>query len=419
LTDAAGLTANLTMVAAARGRPGASIAASPFALCEVFEALESARGAWAELERFACASPYQRYSFVAAWLQTTGRALAIRPMIVVARDEMGRVNAILPLGRTRRGPVWVAAFLGGADANFKMGLFRQGLDVSGQAMAELLNRAARLAKPRVDLFWLTHQPLSWQGLDNPMAALPAQPSPSFGHKTALTKDFDAWFRSRHSKEARRKIKQKERRLNEMAPLSYVVAQDQSEARAILSAFLTQKEARTRALGLSNPYRDSHTAHFFDIAATKNMARGDQVLEVHALKSGARIVATFGGLAQSDRFCGMFISYDAEPEIARCSPGQLLILEIVRGLSARGFTTFDLGVGEARYKDANCEADEPLFDAAIGVTPLGHVAGAGALLQRRIKRWIKRTPWARRLAVGLRRGVFALREGTASAHEHDS
>jgi CelD/BcsL family acetyltransferase involved in cellulose biosynthesis len=419
LTDAAGLTANLTMVAAARGSPGVSVAASPFARCEVFEELESARGAWTELEAFACASPYQRYAFVAAWLQTTGRALAVAPMIVVARDESGRVNAILPLGRTRRGLVWVAEFLGGADANFKMGLFREGLDVSGEQITDLLNHAARLAKPQVDLFWLTHQPISWQGRDNPMAALTGQPSPSFGHKTALTKDFEAWFKSRHSKEARRKLKQKERRLNDMAPLSYVVAQDEPDARAILAAFLTQKQARTRALGLTNPYRDPHTGYFFDIAATKNMAQGVQVLELHALKSGARIVATFGGLAQRDRFCGMFISYDADPEIARCSPGQLLIIEIVRGLTARGFTTFDLGVGEARYKDANCEADEPLFDAAVGVTPLGYVAGAGALMQRRIKRWVKRTPWARGLAVGLRRGAFTLRQGTTPTRDLES
>jgi CelD/BcsL family acetyltransferase involved in cellulose biosynthesis len=408
LTDAAGFTAHPMMAAVARGGLGANIAARPFARCEVLDDLEAVRAAWAELEASGRASPYQRYAFVAAWLRTTGRARAIEPMIVVARDETGRVNAVLPLGRSRRGPIWVAEFLGGADANFKMGLFRQGLDPSGEAIMDLLRRAARMTAPRVDLFWLTHQPYSWQGFNNPMAALPAQLSPSFGHKSGLTKDFETWLRSHHSKDARRKLRQKYRYLNEIATISYVMAQDQASARTILASFLTQKEARTRALGFSNPYREQHTARFFDIAAIDNIAQGAQVLELHALKSGARIVATLGGVAQNDRFCGMFISYDADPEIARCSPGQLLILEAVRNLSARGFATFDLGVGEARYKDANCEADEPLFDAAIAVTPLGYIAGAAALLQRRVKRWVKHTPWARGLAVGLKRRAYALR-----------
>jgi CelD/BcsL family acetyltransferase involved in cellulose biosynthesis len=127
-----------------------------------------------------------------------------------------------------------------------------------------------------------------------------------------------------------------------------------------------------------------------------------------LTSGGRIVATFGGIARAGRFSGMLISYDAAPEIARCSPGQLLILEAVRSLCARGFTTFDLGVGEAQYKDFNCETAEPLFDAAVGVTAIGRAAGAAALLQQRVKRWIKHRPWAHRLVDELRRAALKLR-----------
>ena len=114
-------------------------------------------------------------------------------MIIVARDETGRVNAVLPLGRSRRGGVWVAEFLGGGDANFKMGLFRPGLAATGEAIVELLRRAARMTTPRVDVFWLTDQPHSWRGAVNPMTALARQPSPSFGHKTALKRDFDVWL----------------------------------------------------------------------------------------------------------------------------------------------------------------------------------------------------------------------------------
>jgi CelD/BcsL family acetyltransferase involved in cellulose biosynthesis len=408
LNDALGLATGPTVVAAAPASADARSAAAPFAHCEVFDDLERARGPWAELEAIASASPYQRSAFQAAWFETIGRARAIAPMIVVARDLRGRVNAVLPLGRMRRGPVWTAEFLGGAHANFKMGLFRPGLEASREAIVELLRRAARMTAPGVDVYWLSNQPLSWQGEANPIAALPRRPSPSFGYKSALQRDFNLWLQSRHSKETRRKIRKKFNHLNEMGTVSAFVAQDEAQAREILAAFLRQKEARMRAVGLGNPYEDAETARFFERAATRDLAQGAQPLELHALTSGGRIVATFGGIAHAGRFSGMLISYDAAPEIARCSPGQLLILEAVRSLCARGFTTFDLGVGEAQYKDFNCEADEPLFDAAVGITPMGHAAGAAALLQQRIKRWVKHEPWAYRLADGVRRAALQMR-----------
>ena len=399
--------------AAARENSGAALR-RPFAHCEVFSDLAQARAPWAEIEKLALASPYQSYGFVDAWLRTTGRARAVEPMIVVARDETGRANAVLPLGRLRLGPVCAAEFLGGADANFKMGLFRPGLAASSQAIVELLRRAARMTTPRVDFFWLTDQPLSWQGAVNPMATLPRRPSPSFGHKTALNQDFDVWLKSHYSREAQRKLRKKTRRLHEIGPIAHAVARDEASAREILAAFLGQKAARMRALGLANAYESPQTARFFEVAATENLAQGTPTIELHALRSGDRIVAAFGGLAQADRFCGMFLSHDADAEISRCSPGQLMVLETIRDLTARGFATFDLGVGEARYKDENCEADEPLFDAAVAVTAVGRFFAATALLERRIKRWTKQTPWAHALAERLRRRAFLLQSGRRRA-----
>jgi CelD/BcsL family acetyltransferase involved in cellulose biosynthesis len=98
---------------------------------------------------------------------------------------------------------------------------------------------------------------------------------------------------------------------------------------------------------------------------------------------------------------------------------LLILETIRSVSARGVATFDLGVGEARYKDENCDAEEPLFDAAVAVTPLGLAVGTLALLRQRIKRWAKQTPWAWKLADGLRQGAFRLRGGTGALENRGS
>ncbi|MGD0722346.1 MAG: GNAT family N-acetyltransferase [Roseiarcus sp.] len=390
-------------------------AVAPFTHCAVHDDLASARAAWLELEQLAAGSPYQAYEFVEAWQRTIGRAQRVTPMIVVARDAAGRVSAVLPLGRSRRGAVWAAEFLGGAHANFRMGLFRPELEATRAAIVDLLRRAARMTNPRVDVFWLANQPVSWQGAANPMAILARRPSPSFGYKSALSPDFDLWHANHHARDTRRKLRKKLSRLNAFGPVSLVLARDEATALVVLEAFRRQKEARLRAARLPNPYADPVTARFLEIAATEGLARGAQALTLFALTSGERVLATLGGVARGGRFCGAFISHDPDPAIARCSPGQLLILEAIRDLGARGFATFDLGVGEADYKESTCETDEPLFDAAVAATCLGFVFARSALLRQRIKRRIKRTPWARRIAGALQRGASALRERATRSH----
>ena len=42
-----------------------------------------------------------------------------------------------------------------------------------------------LARPRIDAFTFIHQPETWAGVRNPMAALPSRPSPSNAYSSAL------------------------------------------------------------------------------------------------------------------------------------------------------------------------------------------------------------------------------------------
>ena len=99
---------------------------------------------------------------------------------------------------------------------------------------------------------------------------------------------------------------------------------------------------------------------------------------------------------------MFISYEAEAEIARCSPGEILLNEIVRDLIERRFTTFDLGVGEARYKAHCCETEEPLFDSFVATNLAGRALGAALLGRQRAKRLVKQSPSIWKLVSRLRR-----------------
>lgn len=369
----------------AAGRPGV------VAFVDVFDSIEAARPLWAEISAVSPASPYQHFDFARIWLETIGAAARVEPMIVVARDRVGKVSALLPLGTRAHGPLRLAAFLGGKDANFNIGLYRPDVDWRGEDVAALLAAAARLARPRVDAFLLINQPRAWQGAANPLASAPSQPSPSFAYESALPRDFAVWRDAHASREAQKKLRKKARRLEAMGALVHRRAADPDDVERVLGAFAAQRRARMRTLGVADPYESAEARTFLKRLALCGLAEGAPRLELHALFLADRIVSVFGALPAGDRLSGLFISYDADPKIARSSPGELMVQAVAREAIGRGFTTFDLGVGEARYKHEACEVEEGLFDSAFAFTPLGRLAALAFKLKQRAKRRIKTSP----------------------------
>jgi CelD/BcsL family acetyltransferase involved in cellulose biosynthesis len=368
----------------------------PFARVEVCEALEDGRLPWTMLAQEAPASPYQSFDFARTWFATIGAASGATPLIVVARDESGRPVALLPFARAARGPLRFAVFLGGRDSNFNLGLFRPGGAWSRGDVAALLAAAATQAAPRLDAFLLCNQPLSWRGIANPLATSEPQPSPSFAYASALPGDFSAWLDARASKEAKKKLRKKRARLEATAPLVHSCAAGPQEIDRALAAFHAERRARTAALGAPDPYA-SAAAHEF----LAQLARGG-ALELHMLSHGGRVIAVFGALPGAERLSGLFIGHESDPEIARSSPGEIMVHAVVADAIARGFAEFDLGVGEARYKDEACEIVVPLFDSAFAVTLKGRLAAWAFLAARRAKRVAKRSPRLKALHTRLRR-----------------
>jgi CelD/BcsL family acetyltransferase involved in cellulose biosynthesis len=92
---------------------------------------------------------------------------------------------------------------------------------------------------------------------------------------------------------------------------------------------------------------------------------------------------------------MFNSFDMAEEVFRCSPGDLLLAIMVKEMSARSIETFDLGLGEARYKDTWCEFIEPMYDSLVPVSLVGRAYALQASIGLRAARAIKQNPrlWA--------------------------
>jgi CelD/BcsL family acetyltransferase involved in cellulose biosynthesis len=61
------------------------------------------------------------------------------------------------------------------------------------------------------------------------------------------------------------------------------------------------------------------------------------------------------------------------EFRNYSPGELLLSNVIRMCCERGFEKFDLGIGDATYKQVYCSDAEELFDSIIPITAAGYVA----------------------------------------------
>ena len=340
---------------------------------------------WADLERLAPCSVYQTRAWLLPWLDTLGRKAGVTPLFVVARDAENVPVALLCLGVTG-GTVKTARWLGGKDANFNLPLLRPGLAWARDDIALLLQDASRAyGRDAPDLFVLPNQPRVWAGIANPLALLPNQASPSAAYGTPLPAKADDLFAAKLSKETRKKLRKKEAKLASLGPLAHVVATTDTERTTIVDTFFAWKIARFRTLGIASEFEAPEMRAFIEQAS----ARGG--IDLHALKAGERIVAIYGGAAHGGQWSGMFNAFDADEEIARSSPGDLLLIRILATACADGLTRFDLGIGEARYKAALCDETIALFDAIVPMTWRGHLLAIALRLRQRAKRAAKGHP----------------------------
>lgn len=377
---------------------GAS-AAAVFTRVETFDSLAAARQNWQRLEAAAPASPYQRFAWAEAWCGTHVVADRQKPCIIVAYNDADVPTALLPFVRRVRAGFRTAAFLGGKDSNANLGLFANPEQWDAIAVRRLLEEGAKRAG--LDLFILRSQPESWEGYRNPLLILSHQASPSASRMATLDQDLSEQL----SKHARKALRQKAARLRQLGTVEHRVARTRDESNAIVAAYVLQKSARADATGIATP-----SVALADFLREGSLPDADHpsAIELHALVCQGEIVATFAGAGHRGRFSGMVIGFDQRPAFARCSPGDLLIAAAMTDLRGRGFSSFDLGVGEARYKETFCDTIEPMFDSVIGTTFRGECASTVIARFLRLKGRVKRSPWALSLIRRLRASANRIR-----------
>ncbi|WP_342362740.1 GNAT family N-acetyltransferase [Terrarubrum flagellatum] len=343
-----------------------------------------------EFERANPGQLFQRLDWVAAWAETQGRAQGVEPVIVILCDATGAPVALLPLGVRNWRAVRIVEWLGGEHASFNLPLTRgDGLRFDSPDAAKDCLRAIGRAIGDVDVFSLASQPRAFQGRAHPFLGVGETPLFDHGYERALGGSGEVLISRILTGDARKKLRAKEKRLGEAGAIKVWRAEFPNERQAALDVFLKQSAERFAKAGIANPFDDPAAIAFLQRAT--NPAEGPPAIALHLLSVGDRIVAIFGGPQDSARFSGMFTSFHDAPEIARNSPGDILLRHLVASLSDAGLTEFDLGVGEARYKRAYCDRAIPMFETYLACSSAGFIVAKALQSKAIAKRFIKARP----------------------------
>jgi CelD/BcsL family acetyltransferase involved in cellulose biosynthesis len=352
---------------------------------------------WRGFEETALATPYQAYGWVRPFVETVGAAQGSEFRYALLRDERGSLMALLPLAVTRQRGISHGVFIGDKHSNYHMGLYAPGF--ASQLDAERARRMLQevAAAIGLDALVFLNQPCSWQGIANPAALIATGPSPSRAYKLALVPgDGEATLKRAMSSHARKKLKNKHNRFKDFGPSTLIHATTPEEIERILDAFLAQKAERFRSMGVADPFAEHSVRCFLTQAATAS-AGHRPVIRLYALELNGNYVATYIGAVRGGRFSGMATSFDLSSPTVRTSPGEILLSELIRLQSREGMAVFDLGVGEARYKTSFCDEHDDLVDTFVPLTFKGQLFTAATQARRALKRRIKSSPAALKLA----------------------
>ena len=379
---------------------------------ELIADMQTAEPHWRNLEACGVLSPYQRFDWIAAWQRHIGVAEGVSPLLLTAFDNAGEPLFLLPLGVHARGRFKVIRFLGGKHANYNFGPWRRDFVCGAPALRALIDWLAEI-RPELDAIELLNQPESWDGMSNPLRALPYQTSPSDGYRLSLIGNPEDLMNRALSNSMRGRLRTKERKLERFAGYRYVRATTGPEIERFLGAFFMQKAARLAEAGIDNVFAAEGVTEFITEACNHGLADGNPVIEVHALDSTNDTLAIFAGVNDGKRFSSMFNSYTLS-DAARQSPGLVLLTHVIRDCAARGVAVYDHGVGEAQYKTTFSDGIEPLFDSYWGLSPSGQALVAVTAAKAMLKRWVKRSPKALQLALALRRVLAGSKASSGDA-----
>jgi CelD/BcsL family acetyltransferase involved in cellulose biosynthesis len=344
----------------------------------VVETVDETLASWQALAARAPDQPFQHPAWIAAWLETRGRVLAVRPRIVVGHHR-DSCEIVVPLGITGRGPGRVLRWLAGDSSDYNAPLASPELRASfpPDDAAAFWRCIADLAGPAAVLD-LGNQPERIAGAANRFIAKPIGAEACRAHSLRLPTAAGA---GSLSKRHRKRLRALERSHGKAA---FVILSAGQDCGLAVRRIIDWKRGQLMRSGGFSPFEADGVRECLSLAASDPA----MPIRVALLRTASATLAGFilidGGEAELIYQC----SYD--PAFALSSPGTILRELVERDCIGRGKTLLDFGPGDEAYKGEVCDTSMRLLRTIRPLQPSGVALAMMLRTGLQVKRWIKAT-----------------------------
>lgn len=332
----------------------------PRFIAEVFDGPDEALAALEAIQGGLLSTGFQTLDWLTALYEDLAPSKGAMPRVVVVTERnSGQVSLVLPLLIRRKKILTTARFADLGVSDYGGPILGPAYPVKPRSIRRAW-RAALRAMPDVDILRLERMPAHVGGQPNPLVTrLGTVPARHSGNRVVVPDTVEAYLRAR-GKKYRKEAERCYRLLEKEGTPKFYRATTPDQIARVYSVLEEQQRARHSALGSKYVLDETAYRTFYERMAIDGTDAGLSAL--FALEVNGEIVATLFGIAHDATFTLLRIS--TAGEFGYLSPGRLIILEAMRHFIPQGVRTFDLGIGNYRFKRDFGVEEVPLFDLIV-------------------------------------------------------
>ncbi len=376
----------------------------------IYGDLAAVEGDWRRFERRADCTAFQTFDWLASWHRHVGLREGVHPAIIVGRYSDDEIAFIMPLcvtpGRLARRLCWLGQELCDYHAPLLATDFSQRVTREGFLALWRELQAQMQCDPLLRYDWIEFEkmPQKVGAQINPFTYLRVTPNPSGAHLTHLADNWEKFYSAKRSSATRRRDRTKRRHMSAYGEIRFVTASAPDETRRTLETLMEQKSRSLARKGIADIFaRPGHREFFLDLASNPDHRA---LFHISRVEIGGACAAANFGIVFRDCYYHVLASYD-DSGISHYGPGALHLRELMAHAIGIGLKRFDFTIGDEPYKLEWSDTTVKLYDFAATATWRGLPARTASMVRRRVKRFIKQTPWAWRLASRTRSTIGPL------------
>jgi CelD/BcsL family acetyltransferase involved in cellulose biosynthesis len=310
---------------------------------------------------------FQSREFLDIWLDTIGKASRVKPCFVVVKDSDDRPVLYLPLIIETKFNVRLLRFMDCGVADYNAPIVAADRPLSRQEFHQVWADVLALL-PGFDVIDLKKIASDVAGAVDPLTYLDCAPFGESGHAIVLSRLRDQTDTRRAVVRLRRKLQSYAKELSQIGEPRFIVNPAAAEAARLVERLFELKRRKYQRTSTPDFLAAPGVERFY--REMMSPARLGTISHLAALTIGDTVASAHLGFIGRGRFYYIFPAYDTQ--FGRYRVGHLLLQHLIDQSAAQDFDTFDLGFGDASYKNKWATHHFALHTHERAVTAAGRV-----------------------------------------------